>query len=480
MLIDSGASHTMVTNKNLLADFQPWTDSHFVTLADGHTKTPIIGQGTLHATSSNGSIISIPNCLYVPALSKSLLATKAFSLLPHHSISTIDGTTTINFPSFSLTTDDSYHEPLIYIKLYEIPSQHSASHLTRDQEHTLPTPPTNSLDPHPELISTDTITTNSQTDTQKENPMHTDNSQIIPEDIHNTLNKMDISPTIPTWLRAKLKVSFKDNNGVIHRGVLSQTSLHRWTLILRKSKRQVHTLKFSTQEISDLHDKARILPGHQQLLSNDTQPQESEPDLLLPKPPLPTHDIPISSIPNDVSFTTDQLQRRFGFRNIHNILTRIKETSMPNFSISSHDNEPIIDLGNTATVDKSKRNTTPITLPQHFGQVVHMDILYGSSTAHGQIKYALYFIDRTTRYKAIYPLKDLSKDIFPAIKQFCSDFQQIPSQFICDCDQRLFSQQIQDWLTENNSRINSAPEGKQRQNGLAEGTWRTILKMARG
>ena len=41
----------------------------------------------------------------------------------------------------------------------------------------------------------------------------------------------------------------------------------------------------------------------------------------------------------------------------------------------------------------------------------------------------------------------------------------------------MFSQQIQEWLTENNSRINAAPEGKQRQNG---DTWRTILKMARG
>ena len=44
----------------------------------------------------------------------------------------------------------------------------------------------------------------------------------------------------------------------------------------------------------------------------------------------------------------------------------------------------------------------------------------------------------------------------------------------------MFSNEIQTWLTKNISRINAAHEGKQRQNGLAEGTWRTILRMARG
>ena len=45
---------------------------------------------------------------------------------------------------------------------------------------------------------------------------------------------------------------------------------------------------------------------------------------------------------------------------------------------------------------------------------------------------------------------------------------------------KTFSTAVQQWLTENHSRINSAPEEKQRQNGLAEATWRTILRMARG
>ena len=262
--------------------------------------------------------------------------------------------------------------------------------------------------------------------------------------------------------------------------MLQQISLHKRSLIIRTSKRQAQILHFSTNDISDLHDKGRLLPGHQQLLTDAPSPPTVENATNLPTPPLRTHDLPISSLPKDVSFTVDQLQRRFGFRNINNILPQIRETSLPNYSISAQDTEPILDLGNTATIDKSKRNTTPINLPTKFGDVVHMDILYGSATAHGQIKYALYLIDRASRYKAIYPIKDLSNDILPNIQQFCNEMGTVPSRFICDCDQRLFSSEVQQWLTNNNSRINAAPEGKQRQNGLAEGTWRTILRMARG
>ena len=162
------------------------------------------------------------------------------------------------------------------------------------------------------------------------------------------------------------------------------------------------------------------------------------------------------------------------------MIKELKQTSLPNYSISSIDTEPILDIGSTATIDRSKRNTTPINLPEKFGDIVHMDILYGAKTAHGGVKYALYIVDRATRYKAIYPLTNLSTDILQQIKNFCNDFGQTPRQFISDCDHKLFAEDIQKYLTEQNSRINSAPEGKQRQNSLAERSWRSILRMARG
>ena len=208
-----------------------------------------------------------------------------------------------------------------------------------------------------------------------------------------------------------------------------QKSLYKWILTIRKSKRQVQTLKLTTTEINDLHTNGHIMPGHQHLVSNSESTPSLEHDRLPTKPPLRTHDIPISSLPQDVSFTMDQIKRRFGFRKIKNIIKQIQLTSQPNYSISTSDQESIIDAGTTSTIHKSNRNTTPLTLPRQFGDVVHMDILYGSATAHGQIKYALYIIDRATRYKAIFPIKDLSQDILPAIQQYCNEMGTIPSQF---------------------------------------------------
>ena len=175
----------------------------------------------------------------------------------------------------------------------------------------------------------------------------------------------------------------------------------------------------------------------------------------------------------------DQLQRRLDFRNVASILPLIRATSQKNYSISTSDVEPIIDLGNTVTIDKSERSTIPLTLPNNFGDVVHVDILYGANTAHGGVKYALYLVDRATRYKSIYPLTNLSSDILKQFKTYCSDMDQTPKQFICDCDRRLFSEEIKFCLEENNSKINAAPGAKQRQNGLAERTWRSVLRMAR-
>ena len=56
----------------------------------------------------------------------------------------------------------------------------------------------------------------------------------------------------------------------------------------------------------------------------------------------------------------------------------------------------------------------------------------------------------------------------------------MPTRFISDCDKKIFSEKITNWLSQNDSSIFSAPEGKQRQNRLCERFWKTVLRMARG
>lgn len=157
---------------------------------------------------------------------------------------------------------------------------------------------------------------------------------------------------------------------------------------------------------------------------------------------LPIHDQPVSSLNKDVTFTVNQLRRAFGFRNITQLLPHIKQCSQETFSILTQDEEPFIDLGQTATIDKSRKNTTSLNLPTHFGHTIHVDLLFRASTAHGDAKYATYFVDRATRYKMIYPLQNLTTDIIDKFKQQTRDLGFTPKRHISDCDKKLFSTDI--------------------------------------
>ena len=90
-----------------------------------------------------------------------------------------------------------------------------------------------------------------------------------------------------------------------------------------------------------------------------------------------------------------------------------------------------------------------------------------------------FLVDKATRYKSIYPLTNLKSDILNQIQQFCANIGFVPRRFACDCDNKLMSKQIQQWLAKNNSIINCSPKGRQNQNGLCERNWRTVIKMAR-
>ena len=79
-----------------------------------------------------------------------------------------------------------------------------------------------------------------------------------------------------------------------------------------------------------------------------------------------------------------------------------------------------MDIGEVATIDKSNESNTQVSLPDVPFDVVHADIVLGTKTALGGIRYALFLIDRKTQHKYCYPLKPLKHDLLPQIKQFCA------------------------------------------------------------
>ena len=69
---------------------------------------------------------------------------------------------------------------------------------------------------------------------------------------------------------------------------------------------------------------------------------------------------------------------------------------------------------------------------------VHMDIVYGDVISKLGFCYGLLLIDRATKYIWFYGLKSLSSDnIIAALEQFQADAGGLPTEFRCDCDQKL-------------------------------------------
>ena len=160
------------------------------------------------------------------------------------------------------------------------------------------------------------------------------------------------------------------------------------------------------------------------------------------------------------------------------ILNEIKATSQ-HLHLSTLEKEPIIDIGTVATIDKHPRNTHPLVLPKRLGDVLHMDIIYGSGTALQGVKYCLFVVDRATRHKFIYPLKSLQTDIVPAINNLIKEIGCNPKMIRTDFDHKLMGSKVIEFFQNKPTILQSAPPDQQNVNGLCERNWRSILNMSR-
>ena len=118
----------------------------------------------------------------------------------------------------------------------------------------------------------------------------------------------------------------------------------------------------------------------------------------------------ISARPKVVTYSRDVFQKVIGFWNVDKVLAKMKQFSQPTLKINDLGRDPMRDTGEMATISKQFRNTTPLQRPERFGDVFHFDIVYGSRTAIGGYRYALWFVDRRSKHIEQYPLKSLAYD----------------------------------------------------------------------
>ena len=161
------------------------------------------------------------------------------------------------------------------------------------------------------------------------------------------------------------------------------------------------------------------------------------------------------------------------------ILKNISTQSKNNIIVRDTGKHPILSRGETATIPKYKRNTTPVPKPSEYGRIWHYDIVYGNGRAIGGIYYALFFVDRHSRQKHTIGLQNLQKETLQrAIKTFIRKVGFYPDEIIADRDFKIIGQHIDDIL-EPHTQVSGAPGGRQNQNGLSESNWRYIYNIAR-
>ncbi len=122
-------------------------------------------------------------------------------------------------------------------------------------------------------------------------------------------------------------------------------------------------------------------------------------------------DKPSSSIPQVLTFSEDLLRASVGFRRIDSMKQYLHDLYQHTIRLDSSPADAVLDAGNYATLCKKNRNTTPVKCPMSFGDVIHMDIVFGPEVALTNTHYGLIFTDRYSQMTYMYPLQNLTMDI---------------------------------------------------------------------
>jgi hypothetical protein len=115
----------------------------------------------------------------------------------------------------------------------------------------------------------------------------------------------------------------------------------------------------------------------------------------------------------------------------------------------------------------------------NFGDVFHLDIIFGPEILVGNVHYGLICVDQYSRMTYIYPLKKLTTDIQKQLELFFSHLGLLPCRIITDFDLKLIGGKAREYLNSMLIHVNAAPSHRQDKNGLAERHWQSLVSVAR-
>jgi hypothetical protein len=175
----------------------------------------------------------------------------------------------------------------------------------------------------------------------------------------------------------------------------------------------------------------------------------------------------------------DYIHACIGFRRMDTIKRHLSTLYQDSIKLDTSPTDAVLDQGDLATLRKTARNTTPVPRSPTFGDVVHMDIVFGPEVALANVHYGLLFNDRHSRMTYIYPLHNLTTDIPKQLDAFFAHLGFLPKRLITDFDLKLFGGKAWDHLNKFHIHVNAAPASRQDRNGLAKRHWQTVTAMVR-
>ena len=184
-------------------------------------------------------------------------------------------------------------------------------------------------------------------------------------------------------------------------------------------------------------------------------------------------------MPKSVRLSRDFLSQATGFYNKDNIIKYLPQLGNNTTTITKERAPTLPDKGYHATMKSKRRNKTSSQTKLQYSDIWHMDIGFGPTTAIGGVRYCLMLVDKATRLRKLYPLKNLTTSLQRALRQFLTDVGVKPKLLRTDFDKKLIGSDSKDLLLNEKIRIESAPPKRQHQNGLVERAWQSAVIMSR-
>ena len=184
--------------------------------------------------------------------------------------------------------------------------------------------------------------------------------------------------------------------------------------------------------------------------------------------------------PKAKTMTQDHLLQSIGFIKPKSFLRNLEKLGLGTMKVSHLDRNPSLSPGETASMKSSRSSKIPTTVRDKYSDLWHMDIGYGPCAALGGVKYTLLFVDNASRYKYVYPLKNLKSSLLSAVKRFFKDVKVKPKLIRTDFDNKLIHGDVRAYIEDTKGvDLEASPPYRQHENGLVERAWQSLVTMTR-